>query len=268
MKMSLKFKSVAVKLGFSALVAIAVLAVLFAGPPETAEAAKGVILGGGMKLNVKPNGCNLIVTVAKKTNVKVMCQGWTPTPDVTPTGESATLQAGLSDAAESAQEAQIKVTLTAGKALNIVPNNCTLQVKTNTPTKVAVTCVASTKPTKTPPATPIPPKDGKWVGQTNYGRYVYFEVWNDGKVFRAFQLRTYGQVSFGLWCAPYIFSSESRPIHNNHIEIKQGTSTEPVKVEGDFKPGDTIQGTYLYTAPTDSVCGQFTESGTWTATLQ
>lgn len=264
-------------LGFG--IVASVMALLLFVQPETASAAKEVTLNPGVKLVVIPDSCNLSVPFVKPIRVKISCTGYTPTPTETVTATSTPTSASYGeerseqDSAEVERASQIKKTLGANKNLNVLPNGCTLKLNKNTASKVVVYCVPNPTPTMTPTNEPtktptvvkptvVPPQPGIWVGVTSYGMPVSFEVHGDGKRIGQFSLRTYGNFIFGLWCRPYISSSGNVTINNNRFEVKSGTSF----ALGNFDSTTSASGTYKYNSPNNSVCGAFSESGTWSAT--
>ncbi len=121
---------------------------------------------------------------------------------------------------------------------------------THTPTSTAT-------PTHTPIPTPVP---GHWIGITNLGHPMSFDVSADGQQWSNFTLKTSGQVGP---CSVTITTTVYGPgaITDNQFSGGGGTYS----FSGQFISSTTANGVYTYTNYYIYGCGYFNQTGAWAA---
>jgi hypothetical protein len=114
-----------------------------------------------------------------------------------------------------------------------------------------------------PPPPPPPgskPVDGHWTGTTNRSQPMSFDVSSGGTLLNNFKLKTDFQVGP---CSGTIETTilSSRAITNNQFNGSSGSFS----FSGQFNTPTSASGTYAYVNHSIPSCGNFTQSGTWTA---
>lgn len=168
--------------------------------------------------------------------------------------------------AQSPAHLQESLTPTAFVYLPLVvkPHSHVAATPTTTPCSTATPTATPTNtppPTATPTATPPPgPLPGHWVGTTNLGHPMSFDVSEDSAQWSNFTLKTSGQVGP---CSVTITTTVNgpRPITNNEFSWASSTYS----FNGHFTSSDTANGVYAYTNYYIYGCGYFNQTGEWTA---